>query len=126
MTRKSTGYSHEAKVTMLSYKIPSSITLLLSTNFKMVGVGRRRGCNCNCSMVVAVITLMVAPTSMRVFPVETSLMVMVTMGFHGFPYFSNFGYSDMYLERSPMKCIVGGSSFFLLGLLKHNSLTTLL
>jgi hypothetical protein len=71
MTRKSIGYSHEAKVTMISSKIPSGITLVLSSNSKMVGVGLRRGCNYNCSKVVAVITLVVAPMSMRVFPMDT-------------------------------------------------------
>ena len=126
MTRKSTGYSHEAKLTMISSKIPSSITLVLSANSKMVGVGQRRGCKCNCSKVVAVITLMVSPRSMRVFPMETSLMVMVTTGFLGFPYFPRFGCSDMYLESPPTKCTVGGSFFFLPGFLIHNSLTNLL
>ena len=126
MTRKSTGYSHEAKVTMTSSKIPSGITLVLSANSKMVGVGRRRGCNYNCSKVVVVITLMAAHRSMRVFPMETSLMVMVTTGFPGFPYFASFGCSDMYSKSSPIKCIVGGSFFFLPGFLIHNYLTTLL
>lgn len=126
MTRKSTGYSHEAKVTMTSSKIPSGITLILSTNSKMVGVGRRRGCNYNCSKVVAVITLMAAPRSMRVFLMGTSLVVMVTTGFHGFPYFTSFGCFDMYSESPPTNCIVGGSFCFLPGFLIHNSLTTLL
>jgi hypothetical protein len=65
---------------MISSKIPSGITLVLFANSKMVGVGRRSGCNYNCSNVVAVITLMVAPRYMRVLPMETSLMVMVTTG----------------------------------------------
>jgi hypothetical protein len=68
-------------MTMTSSKIPLGITLVLFANSKMVGVGRRRDCNCNCSKVVAVITLMVAPRYMRVFPIETSLMLMVTTGF---------------------------------------------
>jgi len=86
MTRKSIGYYHEAKVTMISSKVPSGITLVLSANSKIVGVGLRRGFSCNSSKVVTVITLMVAPRSMRVFPMETSLMVMVTTGFPGFPF----------------------------------------
>jgi hypothetical protein len=126
MTRKSTGYSHEAKVTMISSKIPSSITLVLSANSKMVGVGLRRGFNCNFSKVVAVITLMVAPVSMRVFPMETSLMVMVTIGFPRFPYFASFDCFDMYSESYPIKCTLGGSFFFIPDFLIHNSLTTLL
>jgi hypothetical protein len=120
------GYSHEAKVTMTSSQIPSGITLVLYANSKIVGVGRRRGCNCNCSKVVAVITLMDAPRYMRVFPMDTSLMVMVTTGFPGFPYFASFGCSDMYSESPPIKCTVGGSFFFLPDFLIHNSLTTLL
>jgi hypothetical protein len=111
---------------MTSSKIPSGVTVVLSANFKMVGVGRRRGCNCNRSKVVAVITLMVAPRSMRVFQMETSLMVIVTKGFPRFPYFAIFGYSDMYSESPPTKCTVGGSFCFLPGFLVHNSLTTLL
>jgi hypothetical protein len=120
MTRKSIGYSHEAKVTMLSSKIPSGITVVLSANSKMVGVDLRRRFNCNSSKVVIVITLMVSPWSMRVFPMETSLMVMVTTGFPRFPYFSTLGSSYMYSESSPIKCIVGGSFFFLPGFLIHN------
>jgi hypothetical protein len=77
-------------------------------------------------MVVTIITLMVAPRSMRVFPMETSLMVMVTTGFPGFPYFYTLGFSDMYSESSPIKCTVGGSFCFLPGFLIHNSLTNLL
>jgi hypothetical protein len=126
MTRKSIGYSHEANVTMISSKIPSGITLALSANSKMVGVGLRRGFNYNSSKVVTVITLMATPRSMRVFPMETSLMVMVTTGFPGFPYFATLGYSDMYSESSPIKCTVGGSFCFLPGFLIHNFLTTLL
>jgi hypothetical protein len=57
---------------------------------------------------------------------ETSLMVMVTMGFPGFPYFVSFGCSDMYSESLPTKCNVGGSFCFLPGFLIHNYLTTLL
>jgi hypothetical protein len=53
-------------------------------------------------------------------------MVMVTTGFPRFPYFANFGYSDMYLESPPTQCTVGGSFFFLPGFLIHNSSTTLL
>jgi hypothetical protein len=96
ITRNSIGYSPEAKVTVISSKIPSGITLVLSANSKMVGVGLRRGCNYNFSKVVAFITLMAALRSMRVFPMQTSLMVMVTMGFPGFPYFSSFDCFDMY------------------------------
>jgi hypothetical protein len=126
MTKTSTGYSYEAKVTMTSSKISSCITLILSANSKMVGVGLRRGCNYNFSKVVVVITLMAAPRSMRVFPMEISLMVMVTMGFPRFPYFSSLGFSNMYSESSPIKCTIGGSFYFLPGFLIHNSLTTLL
>jgi hypothetical protein len=126
MTRKSTGYSHESKVTMISSKILSGIALVLSSNSKMVGVGLRRGFNCNFSKIVAVIKLMDAPRYMRVFPMETSLMVMATTGFLGFPYFSSFNYFDMYSKSSPIKCIVGGSFYFLPGFFIHNSLTTLL
>jgi hypothetical protein len=126
MTRNSTRYSHEANVTMISSKIPSGITLVLSPNSKMVGVVLRRGFNCNFSKVVVVITLMVSPRSMRVFQMETSLMDMVTMGLSRFPYFASFGCSDMYLEISPIKCTVGRSFCFLPVFLIHNFLTTLL
>jgi hypothetical protein len=96
MQINSIGYSHEAKVTMISSKILSGITLVLSVNYKMVRVGLKRGFNCNSSKVVIVIALMVSPRSMRVFPMETSLMFMVTTGFLGFPYFSTLDCSDMY------------------------------
>jgi hypothetical protein len=105
MKRKSIGYSHEAKVTMISSKIPSGITLVLSASSKIVGVGLRRGCNCNFSKVVAVITLMNSPRSMRVFPMETSLMVMVTTGFPGFPYFVILGCFDMYSKSYPINVL---------------------
>jgi hypothetical protein len=71
ITRKSTGYSHEDKVTMIPSKIPSGITLVLSANSKMVGVGLRRGFNCNSSKVLMFITYMDAHRSMRVFPMDT-------------------------------------------------------
>jgi hypothetical protein len=57
---------------------------------------------------------------------ETSLIVIVTTGFPGLPYFASFGCSDMYSESPPMKCIVGGLFCFLPGFLIHNYLTTLL
>jgi hypothetical protein len=126
ITRKSIGYSHEAKLTMISSNIPSGITFVLYANSKIVGVGLRRGFNCNSSKVVTVIKFMVSPRYMRVFPMETSLMGMVTMGFLEFPYFATLGYSDMYSKISPIKCTIGGFFCFLPAFLIHNYLTTLL
>jgi hypothetical protein len=39
MMRKSTGYSHDANVTMISSNIPTGINFVLFANSKMVGVG---------------------------------------------------------------------------------------
>jgi hypothetical protein len=126
MTRKSSGYFHEANATMMSSNIPSGITFFLSSNSKVVGVGLRRGFNYNSSKVVITIKFMASPRSMRVFSMETLLMVIVTMGFPRFPYFVTLGFSNMYLESSPIICTVGGSLCFLPVFLIHNSLTTLL
>jgi hypothetical protein len=126
MTRKSIVYSHDVIVTMILSNIPSGITFVLSANSKIVGVGLRRGFNYNSSKVVVVITLMAAPRSMRVFPMGTLLMVIVTMGFPRFVDFVTLGFSDMYSDNSPIKCTIGGSLCFLPGFLIHNSLTTLL
>ena len=98
---------------MISSKIPSGMTLVLSSNSKIVVVGLRRGFNYNSSKVVTIITLMAAPRSMRLFPMGTLLMVIVTMRFPGFAYFVTLGCSDMYSDNYPIRCTIGGYLCFL-------------
>ena len=90
-TRKSTGYSHEAIVTVMSSNAPTGLTVLLSANSKMVGVGLRRLYNCNFCKVVIDITLIASPKSTRVFPMGISLIQIVTTRFPGL---SKFGSRD--------------------------------
>ena len=67
--KKSTGYSHESKETMISSNIPSGITLDLSANSKIVVVDLMLF-KSKCYIVSVVITFILAPKSINVFGTE--------------------------------------------------------
>jgi len=77
ITRKSTGYSQEFKVTSISLRIPAGLILDLSTSLSTMGVAKRVF-NCNVSMVIIVMIFIAAPKLIKVFSMGTSLMEMVT------------------------------------------------
>jgi hypothetical protein len=87
---KSTGYSHEDKVTRMSSRIPAGFIVVLFASSSTVGVGRRNWFNYNSSTVLLVMILMDAPKSTKVLP-----MVTETIGFPGLAYFTILGVSEM-------------------------------
>lgn len=63
---KSMGYFQEMIMTTMYYEIPTGLTMDLSANSKIIGVGLIP-CSCKDVMVSKVMALIVAPRSVRVF-----------------------------------------------------------
>jgi len=116
--RKSTGYSHESKETVISSSIPFGTTLDLSTSSKIVVVGQIFG-SFKYFIVYIVMTFITAPRSIKFLGNEKLLIEMVTISIPGSIYFSIVVFADMRLANFPMTWIVGGSLFFILVFLTH-------
>ena len=76
-------------------------------------------------MVSLVITLMVAPRSIRVWGIMVPLMWTSTIGLPGSKYFGQITCPNMRLDSCPMTLMVEASFFRLPGCLKHFSLINL-
>jgi hypothetical protein len=122
ITKKSTVYSQEVRVTVTSSKLHVGLMTDLSTNSNRVWVGLKCFSWSIC-MVPTWITFIVAPRSISVFGNEMPLIYVVTIGFHGSLYLNGISYMNS--DNCPTTCITRGSFLFLPGLLMQRSLTIL-
>lgn len=115
-TKKSTRYSQGSSETIISSSIPSGMTFERSTNSRTIGVDYKF-VSCNIFIVSNVITFIATPKSIRVFGIETLLIIVVTLGMPRSTYFSIEMTFDIKPTKFPITCIVCGLNLFLDGVL---------
>ena len=125
-TKKSARYSQESMETITLSTIPSGVMVEQSANYSTVVVFLKEPWRLSLSIVSFVITLMVAPRSIKVCGIMVPLMWTSTIGLLGSRYFGQITYPNIRSESFPMTLMVGASLLHLPGCLKHFSLIKLL
>ena len=125
-TKKSARYSKESMDAIKSSTIPLGVMVEWSASCSTVVVFLKEPCSLSLRMVSFLITLIVAPRSIKVCGIIVPLMWTSTTRLLGSRYFGQITYPNIRLDSCPMKLMVGASLLCLPGCLNHFSLIILL